>query len=75
MEKERAYEREEVETWTRLVLGETLHPKQLQSVTDGVDGVLHAAYLGVRAIGRGLAAANGLTPKHAIKQIGRLLSN
>lgn len=75
MEKERAYEREEVETWTRLVLGETLHPKQLQSVTDGVDGVLHAAYLGIRAIGRGLAAANGLTPKHAIKQVDRLLSN
>jgi hypothetical protein len=42
---------------------------------DGVDGVLHAATLGIRAIGQGLAAAQGLVPKHAIKQVDRLLSN
>jgi hypothetical protein len=40
-----------------------------------VDGVLHAATLGIRAIGQGLAAAQGLVPKHAIKRVDRLLSN
>jgi len=39
--------------------------------TDGVDGVLHAASLGVRAIGQGLAVAQGLAPRHAIKQVDR----
>lgn len=37
--------------------------------------MLHAASLGVRAIGHGLAVANGLSPRHAIKQVDRLLSN
>jgi len=38
-------------------------------------GALHAAALGVHAIGRGLADAMGLDPKHAIKPIDRLQSN
>lgn len=41
----------------------------------GAVGVLHAAALGIHAIGRGLAAAKGLNSKHATKQIDRLLSN
>ena len=41
----------------------------------GVIGVIHAAALGVHVIGRGLATATGLEPKHATKQIDRLLSN
>jgi hypothetical protein len=47
----------------------------VESLIDGVDGVLQAATLGSRALGQGLAVAQGLAPKHAIKQGDRLLSN
>lgn len=47
----------------------------MRSVTNGVIGVLHAATLAIHAIGEGLAVAMGLDPKHAIKQVDRLLSN
>jgi hypothetical protein len=52
-----------------------VYAKRVESLIDGVDGVLHAASLGVRAIGQGLAVAQGLVPRHAIKQVDRLLSN
>lgn len=54
---------------------EDLHAKRVASLVNGVDGVLHAASLGIRAIGQGLASAQGLAPKQAIKQVDRLLSN
>jgi len=38
-------------------------------------GVITGASLAVHAIGQGLAHAQGLTPKHAVKQVDRLLSN
>jgi len=52
-----------------------LHAKTVLSLGNGVVGVLHAATLGVHAIGQALAGAMGLEPKHAIKQVDRLLSN
>jgi hypothetical protein len=52
-----------------------LHAKTVLSLAMGAVGVLHAAALGIHAIGRGLAAAKGLNSKHATKQIDRLLSN
>ena len=55
--------------------GGEIHAPRIASLSDGVDGVLHAASLGVRALGHGLAVANGLAPRHAIKQGDRLLSN
>ncbi len=42
------------------------------SFSRGVVGVLHAAALGVHAMGRGLADALGLDPKRAIEQLDRL---
>lgn len=57
------------------LFGETVHAARIRSLSSGVLGVLSAGELGVRAIGRGLAAARGLVDKHAIKQIDRLLSN
>lgn len=57
------------------IFEEDLHAKRVESLTNGVDGVLHAATLGVRAIGMGLAEVERLSPKHAIKQVDRLLSN
>ena len=57
------------------MVGEPLHAKQVDSVTNAVVGVVHAVSLSIHAIGTGLAAARGLQTKHAIKQVDRLLSN
>ena len=57
------------------VLGQDLHAKRVDSLCDATIGVLHSASLAVCAIGQGLAAARGLKPKHAVKQVDRLLSN
>ena len=57
------------------VLGHDLHTKRVASLSDATLGVLRSASLAVCAIGRGLAAARGLNPKHATKQVDRLLSN
>jgi Transposase DDE domain len=67
--------REELDELMGEVFGGEIHAQRIASLSDGVDGVLHAASLGVRAIGHGLAVANGLAPRHAIKQVDRLLSN
>lgn len=72
---ERQVGREELEEFVEGIFGEEIHAKRVESLIDGVDGVLHAASLGIRAIGQGLAVAQGLVPKHAIKQVDRLLSN
>jgi hypothetical protein len=57
------------------VFGDDLHAKTVLSLAMGVVGVLHAATLGIHAIGRGMAAAAALNSKHATKQLDRLLSN
>jgi len=72
---ERKVGREELDELMGEVFGGEIHAQRGASLSDGVDGVLHAASLGVRAIGHGLAVANGLAPRHAIKQVDRLLSN
>jgi len=72
---ERKVGREELDELMGEVFGGEIHAQRGASLSDGVDGVLHAASLGVRAIGHGLAVANGLAPRHAIKPVDRLLSN
>ena len=52
-----------------------LHAKTLLSLHGAVLGTLHCAQAGVALIGRGLAYARGLSIKHAVKQVDRLLSN
>src|SRR5690606_26333118 len=54
------------------VFGDDLHAKTVLSLAMGVVGVLHAASLGIHAIGRGMAAAAALNSKHATKQAGSL---
>jgi hypothetical protein len=71
---ERKVGREELDELRGAVVGGEIHAPRVASLRHGVAGVLHAASLGVRAIGHGLAAANGLTPRHAITQVDRLLS-
>jgi hypothetical protein len=72
---ERKVGRKELDELMDAVFGGAIHAQRVASLRDGVDGVLHAASLGVRAIGQGLAVAHGLAPRHAIKQVDRLLSN
>jgi hypothetical protein len=72
---ERIVEREQLDELMERVFGGEMHAQRVASLSNAVDGVLHAASLGVRAIGHGLAVANGLAPRHAIKQVDRLLSS
>lgn len=51
------------------------HAKRVQSLSNATLGVITSASLAVHAIGQGLAYAQGLMPKHAVKQVDRLLSN
>ena len=60
---------ERVHEFVAELLGADVHAARVFSFATGVVGVLHAAAFGVHAIGRGLADAMGLDPKHAIKQI------
>ena len=57
------------------MVGESLHAKRVESLTNAVVGVVNAVSLSIHAIGAGLAQMNGLHTKHAIKQVDRLLSN
>ena len=52
-----------------------MHAKRILSLARAVVGVVHAAQAGVASIGRALASVRGLSPKHAIKQFDRFLSN
>jgi len=52
-----------------------LHAKRVESIANGVVGVVHAAVLSIHAIGRAYAHAVGRNKKHGVKQIDRLLSN
>ena len=71
----RSIERERVDELAYQVFEGSIHTQRIASLADSIDGVLHSAQLGIRSIGAGLTAANGLIPRHVIKQIDRLFSN
>ena len=52
-----------------------MHGKRVKSLANATLGVVTNGSLAVSTIGHGLALARGLTTKHAIKQVDRLLSN
>ena len=52
-----------------------LHARTLLSLKLGLVGVLHAVTLSIHVIGRALAWSEAKDPKHAIKQVDRLLAN
>lgn len=52
-----------------------IHVKRLSSLADSVIGVLNSQSLQPSKMGDGLATAKGLLPKHARKQVDRLISN
>ena len=55
--------------------GGDLHAKRVEALAGATLGVMTGAALGVQTIGAALAHARGLYPKHAVKQVDRLLSN
>ena len=65
----------DIQHFVEKLVGDDLHAMRVLSLGNGVTGVVHAATLGVHAIGQGLAKAQSLNPRHAVKQIDRLLSN
>ena len=66
---------ESVLEFTTELFGAELHAKRTLSLAMAAVGVLHATSLALLAIGRGLASALGLDPKHAAKQVDRLVGN
>src|ERR671921_654393 len=63
----------DVRSFLDSVLGEDIHTKRIASLANATLGVMTGASLGVAVIGKSLAQA--LLPKHAVKQVDRLLSN
>ena len=57
------------------LFSKTLHEKRLESLSNSVLGVLHAAVLAIHAIGAAYAAVAQRHAKHGIKQVDRWLSN
>ncbi len=57
------------------IFADDLHAKRVLSLANATTGTLEAGALGVHAIGHALAQARSLNPKHAVKQVDRLLSN
>lgn len=57
------------------IFGHDMHAKRVTSLANATHGVIEAGSLAIHAIGNGLAQANGLARKYAIKQVDRLLSN
>ena len=53
----------------------SVHAKRILSLAGAVTGAIESSSLAVALIGEGLALARGLLPKHAIKQVDRMLSN
>src|SRR3954447_1981854 len=66
---------QDVRAFLDSVLDEDVHTKRVDSLANATLGVMTGASLGVALIGKSLAQARGLLPKHAIKQVDRLLSN
>jgi hypothetical protein len=57
------------------LFGQEMHAARVQSLANGVVGVLTAAVLSIHAIGQAYAKLAGIKGKSGIKQIDRLLSN
>jgi hypothetical protein len=66
---------EAVHAFLQSLFAEDLHAKRVLSLAGATLGVIQTASLAVAMIGQGLALARGRLPKHATKQVDRLLSN
>lgn len=64
-----------VHAWLTELFEDDLHARRVLAMSHVTLGVIHAASLGIHAIGRALADARGTLSKHAVKQVDRFLSN
>lgn len=64
-----------VEDFVESVCSEDVHAKRVASLAGAVFGAIHAAAVGIHAIGTALADGVGLSRKHAVKQVDRLVGN
>jgi hypothetical protein len=65
----------QVKTLLANTFNSQLHAKRLSSLSDSILGALTSHSLQPSKMGDGLAEAKGLLPKHARKQVDRLISN
>lgn len=75
MKTSREIKDKDVRAYLENIFEEEVHAKRVLSIANASLGVIKATSLSISAIGNGLALANGLNVKHAIKQVDRLLSN
>jgi len=75
MKAKPALSEEQVMQFLSSLFSEDLHAKRVLSIANAALGAIEAASLSVHAIGLGLAEVRGLSSKHSIKQVDRLLSN
>ena len=68
-------DRDRITKLVSTIFADDLHAKRVASLAGAAVGVLEGAVLGIHAIGKALAMAEGLKTKHAVKQVDRLLSN
>lgn len=66
---------ERVHLWLSDLFGTDLHAKRIFSIAGATTGLLAGGIASVGVMGRGLAVARGVTDKHAIKQVDRLLGS
>ncbi len=66
---------EDIRAYLDAIFASDLHAKRIESLANGVLGVMTSASLAVSVIGHAMAQARGVLDKHAIKQVDRLLSN
>src|SRR3954467_15848811 len=66
---------QDVRAFLDSVLDVDIHTKRVDSLANATLGVMTGASRCVALIGKSLAQARGLLPKHAVKQVDRLLSN
>lgn len=65
----------QVTSFVSSIFDEDLHARRVASLAGAALGVIQSGSLCIHAIGHGLAKAEDLNSKHAIKQVDRLLSN
>ena len=75
-ERERTLRLAHVREFAEVLFAETdVHAKRVESLGNGVAGVLNAAMLTIHAIGQAYAAMAHIEASSGVKQLDRLLSN
>jgi hypothetical protein len=66
---------EGIQRFLKGLFGERLHSKRILSLAGATLGSIQSVSPAVALIDQGLAPARGLTTRHAVKQVDRMLAN